>query len=116
MSNHIPRGSLIDKISANWKKTLFICLFTFFLSAFVSSLFSVNPFASLKFKKEYLKIVLLYVATSTTFARTASGRPLGKLLRKDALKEILGNLEADSKKIWSLLMLSQWVKALGIEL
>ncbi len=49
-------------------------------------------------------------------AEIMSSRPLAKLLRKEALKEILGNSEADSKKTWSLFVLSQWVKAFGIEL
>jgi O-antigen ligase len=72
---------LIKKeLDLQWKEPLFICLLIFFLSAVVSSLFSVNPFASLTFKKEYLKIVLLYVAVSTTFARTEKLKKLTLLL------------------------------------
>ena len=41
---------------------------------------------------------------------------LGKIVRAEAVEGLFSDVEGNSKRIWSLLMLSQWVKAYGIVL
>jgi asparagine synthase (glutamine-hydrolysing) len=42
--------------------------------------------------------------------------PLGKIVRAEEMEGLFSDVEGNSKKIWSLLMLTQWFKAYGIVL
>ncbi len=63
------QGILRKKFDLQWREPLFIALIALVLSAVVSSLLSSSPSQSFHFlKKEYLKMILLYVVISSTFA------------------------------------------------
>lgn len=62
------QGILKKKFDLEWREPLFIALIALVLSAVVSSLLSPSPLQSFHFfKKEYLKVILLYVVISSTF-------------------------------------------------
>jgi O-antigen ligase len=64
-----------------WKEPLFVCLLILSASAIASSLSAKNPMSSLYFfKKDYLKIILLYVVISTAFSDDAKLRKLSLFL------------------------------------
>ncbi|MCL4475440.1 MAG: O-antigen ligase family protein [Nitrospirae bacterium] len=62
------QGILEKKMNLEWREPLFIALVALSLSAAVSSFLSTSPSQSLHFfKREYLKVILLYVVISSTF-------------------------------------------------
>ena len=75
------QGILKKKIDLEWREPLFIALIVFVLSAVVSSLLSPSPWHSFHFlKKEHLKVILLYIVISTTFASPANLKRLALFL------------------------------------
>jgi O-antigen ligase len=75
------QGILKKKIDLQWREPLFIALIGFLLSAVVSSLLSPLPLQSLlMLKKEYLKVLLLYIAISATFVSPESLKRFALLL------------------------------------
>ncbi|MBE0425116.1 MAG: O-antigen ligase family protein [Nitrospirae bacterium] len=81
-------GCLIKgNFDLQWREPVFICLIIFSLSAVISSFFSVSPVDSfIFFKKEHLKILLLYIVVSTAFAHA---KKLNRLATFLALTGIL---------------------------
>ncbi len=62
------RGILTKEFSLEWREPLFVALVALVLSAVMSSLLSSSPWQSFHFlKKEYLKVLLLYIVISATF-------------------------------------------------
>ena len=75
------QGILKKKIDLEWREPLFIALIVFMLSAVVSSLLSPSPWHSFHFfRREDLKVVLLYIVISTTFASPGKLKRLALLL------------------------------------
>ncbi len=65
------QGILKKEFDLEWREPLFIALIALVLSAAVSSFLSTSPSQSLHFfKREYLKVLLLYLVISTTFVHS----------------------------------------------
>jgi O-antigen ligase len=75
------QGILKKKFDLEWREPLFIALIALVVSAVVSSLLSPSPWHSFTFlKKEHLKVSLLYIVISTTFASPGNLKRLALFL------------------------------------